>query len=149
MSLCMCTMKSCPASFIAGLGTTPCCLLPSVHGNRDRQYFIKGCASMFAVGFCLFYLPLTIVCAAADHARWKLWTDRGQCWSEGAIMPGMGLGMMAGGVMGFALAGLVVVACQALLQNLFRPRKRESSEDGHSLVKIQDQKEQKQHVCIV
>jgi len=60
------------------------------------------------VGLFGLYLPLTILCAKADHDRWKPYKGEGECWSEGSGAYA-NLGIAAGALMGFGVGGLIIL----------------------------------------
>lgn len=109
-------MLSCPISFGVGFCTIPCALnqrtqaYPNGGGcaGRDRKGLMSLFGALLLGGFVVLYLPLTILCARADGDRWKLYKGEGDCWSEGGEGTGISLGLFAGAIMGFSLAGLCV-----------------------------------------
>jgi len=116
-------------------------------GDRKKQALVF--AGIFAFGFLVLYLPLTIICARADGARWKLYPTEGECWSEGGSAPGADLGLLAGAVMGFGLAGLLVVAVQPFCLATFCPqRKILDNEHTTSFTELQNQQEQQQGTIV-
>jgi len=112
MGLCCCTLISCPIGLVAGgvmapvLGNERTLLRPQ---GRSRKELLILFGGLLLAGFLVLYLPLTIVCAQADHKPWRLYpSDSLNCMSEGGDSSlGVLLGLAAGFVMGAGVAGLL------------------------------------------
>ena len=68
------------------------------------------------VGFLVFYIPLTLVCAKADDAPWKIYPADGRCGNQ-ITDTGQGLGVPAGLLMGLGFGGLLVMLVYGLLRS--------------------------------
>ena len=131
----LCTMMT-PVATCVG-GSFSCCFSTKISSfvekkgyftHNDKKQHLLAYLLILCFGFFGLYVPLTIICAKADDAKWALFKGGGQCWSTEGDMPGVNIGTFAGIFIGVGVAGLVVT--------LLRKTKEYSTVGGD--VEIQD-----------
>lgn len=115
MGMCQCTMIGCPIGLVAGGVTAPVLAnvrtvrRPQGRSRKELLLWLYG-GLLLAPGFFFLYLPLTILCARADHRPWRLYPgDSLNCMSEGGDFLFGNLGLLAGLAMGAGFAGLLCI----------------------------------------